>query len=149
MPRYNPDLAEWLASKSASSAGEVAGVAGKKVVATPGFLKMLMGGKGLGVAAKANPMGAFSTGLGALFILQMIMGQMKKAGGTFLQQNLESQQIEGQTGRSSEDVYYQSMLPQLSQQRQTAQNALLQAIMSGSGAGEQSMVPGERRIGGY
>ena len=137
--RIGRGVAKTVAKKSV-----VEGVATKTATkaAAPGFMKLLSG-KGLGAAMKAHPL---TSGMGIFFLLQMVLNQMKKAGGTALQQNLQQQQIEGQMERSPEDVYYQAMLPQLSQQRQTAQNALLQAIMSGGG--EVPMVPGERTIGG-
>jgi hypothetical protein len=46
--------------------------------------------------------------------------------------------------RNPDDMYYQAMLPSLTGQRQQAQNALLQAILTGRG--EALPVPGEKVI---
>jgi len=139
-----PDGTTGVIPTIAGFGSKATGTAGAEAV-KEGFLKMLMSGKGLGAAAKAAPGGAISTGLGALFLLQMIMNQIKKHTQTLvIDQPLQRQQIEAQMAASPEDVYYQSMLPQLSQQKQMAQTAMLQAILSSGG--QMPTVPGERII---
>lgn len=82
--------------------------------------------------------------LGALFLAQFLAGQLLRRGGGIAQQGLQQEAIEQQAGMNPEDAYYQAALPELSQERQMAQNALLQAILTGRG--QQIQVPGERRI---
>lgn len=108
-----------------------------------GFMKLL-GTKGLGGAMKAHP---FTSAIGIFFLIQMILNQIKKHGQKLaIDQPLQRQQLEAQMSASPEDVYYQAALPSLMQERQGAQNALLQAILAGGG--QMPSVPGERMIGG-
>lgn len=82
--------------------------------------------------------------LAGLMLAQFIYGHLKgKVGGAF-QEGLQQDVIEQQAGMSEEDAYYQAALPGLTQERQMAQQALMQAILGG---GQQAVqVPGERRI---
>lgn len=118
-----------------------ASVAGGKTAAAAGGTGKIAGG-----IWKTIKSPQFGKAMGVFFILQMIMSQMKKHGQTLLiDQPLQRQQLEGQANVNPEDAYYQSMLPSLTGQRQSAQNALLQAILGSSG--QTMSVPGERLIG--
>ena len=126
------------------AATSVIGSVGKQVAGPFGGAGAEMGGlkKLLSFAGK-HKMGS---AVGAYFVIQMIMNAMKGHGGTLMQQGLESHQLKGQMAVNPEDAYYKAMLPSLSGQRQSAQNALLQAVLAGSG--QTMQVPGERLIGG-
>jgi hypothetical protein len=82
--------------------------------------------------------------LGALFLAQFLVGNLLKRGGGAMREGLQQGAIEQQAGMSPEDAYYQAALPGLAQERQAAQDALMQAILAGRG--QQIQVPGERRI---
>jgi hypothetical protein len=82
--------------------------------------------------------------LGALFLAQFIMGRIMNRAGEAGERRLEGQAIDQQAGMSEEDAYYQAALPGLTQERQMAQDALMQSIMGGRGQPVQ--VPGEVRI---
>jgi hypothetical protein len=82
--------------------------------------------------------------MAALFLAQMVAGHIGNKIGAARDQGLQQELIGQQMGMSEEDAYYQAALPSLTQERQVAQNALLQAIMSGRG--QEMQVPGERRI---
>lgn len=130
--------AKRVATKTAAGVAGAGGVAGGAVAG--------VGGEGLKGLLSYMGKHKLGSAIGVYFLLQMILRAMKGHAGTFMQQGLQRQQIEGQMATSPEDVYYQAMLPQLSQQRQGAQNALLQAVLAGSG--QTIPVPGERMIGG-
>ena len=54
--------------------------------------------------------------------------------------------MDQQMAQSPDNMYYQAMAGNLGQERQQAQNALLQAIMGGRG--QAPPVKGERAVGG-
>lgn len=127
------------AAAAAAKATRVAKTA-KATAGGSGTIELLKAGK-YGAALK-TPGGM----IGALFLLQMIMSRIMEHYKTSRGIRMQEGAIEEQMGRSPEDIYYQAALPSLIQERQEAQNALLQAILSGSG--QTIQVPGERRIGG-
>jgi hypothetical protein len=124
------------------AAGEAAG-GGNAAVKLPGLWEMLKGGAGFGEILKAHP---WQIGLGSLFLLQLIFSRILQHYKSYSQVSGQEGLLNAQLQASPEDVYYQAMLPQLTQERQAAQTALLQAILSGTG--QVPLVPGERMIGG-
>ena len=64
-------------------------------------------------------------------------------------QDVQAQHMQEMQGMGGEDAYYAAALPELRQQRQMAQAALMQTILGGQGMPMMPMqVPGERVIGG-
>jgi hypothetical protein len=120
------------------------GFRGQGTKAAPEGMKGLLGllGKGkVGQAFKSHP-GAM--GLGGALLLGLILNKISGFAGQVSQENLQREAIGQQMGADPDDMYYQAMLPELTQERQGAQTALLQAILGGRG--QQIQVPGERRI---
>lgn len=129
---------------TAAAMKSVVGGIGKKTAGA--WAGEAAGGQGMKQLFSYMSKHKLGSAIGIFFLIQMIMNQIKKHGQTLaIDQPLQRQQLEAQMATSPEDVYYQAMLPQLSQQRQGAQNALLQAILSSGGG--QMQVPGERMIG--
>lgn len=85
-------------------------------------------------------------GTGALFLLSLLTNKLMQHQGTVATEGLQQEAIESQMNMSPDDRYYQAMMPELAQERQGAQNALMQAILGSRGQAMQ--VPGERMIGG-
>jgi hypothetical protein len=112
--------------------------AGRPAVAQPGVMDLLKGGK-YGAALK-TPGGMF----GALMLAQFLVGQLMKRRQGIQAAGLQEEAITQQAEASPDEMYYQAALPSLTQERQGAQDALLQAILGERG--QQIQVPGERRI---
>jgi len=152
------------AGARAYSAGTKVAKATAKRVAARSTVKAVGAGVGK-AAAGAGAMGPFMAkllslagkhpmmaGIGGMVLLQMLMSRVGQHADTgaipFVsnQPDLERQAIEQQMGQSPDDMYYQAMAGSLGQERQQAQNALLQAIMSGRG--QAPLARGERAVGG-
>jgi hypothetical protein len=101
-------------------------------------MDLLKGGK-YGAALK-TPGGMF----GALMLAQFLVGQLMKRRQGIQMAGMQEEAITQQAEASPDEMYYQAALPSLTQERQGAQDALLQAILGERG--QQIQVPGERRI---
>jgi hypothetical protein len=114
----------------------------KKDVASRGFSEMLSTAMKTGKFGPLlkTPGGLIGAAFLAQFLVKYLMGQKRQISGMGLQREA----LEQQAGVSPEDAYFQAALPGLTQERQAAQMALMQAIMGGRGQPVQ--VPGEVRI---
>ena len=113
------------------------GAVGKKVPPIDWYKKNLGISKGV----------AGNIGLGVMLAM-MIKGMFTKEQQfrqTTGMQDIQAEHLR-QTGAMGADQYYAAALPELQQERQMAQQALMQMIMGGQNVPLQ--VPGERMIGG-
>lgn len=132
-----------MAKSKAAVAARVATKAKTAAPAAPGVFSLLGKGKIL-QAFKANPAGM---GIGAMFLINMLVSRLLQHQQTMGSMGAQTEHLQAMGGMMNpEDSYYQAMMPSITQERQGAQNALLQAIMAGSG--QEMSVPGERVIGG-
>lgn len=135
------------AAKKGTQAAKISGgfdpIAGAKDLF--GILgKSKAAGGGIGKAFGKYP---GTMGIGSALILGMILKKLFGEEGVALtnqRENVRRGAVQQQLDVPEEDMYYQAMLPQLSQEREQAQNMLIQAIMGGRG--QPMQVPGEVRI---
>jgi len=106
--------------------------------AQAGFMQLLKNKDWKGLMK--NPGGIMA----GLLLAQFLYGSLKGKVGAARDQGMQQELIGQQMDMSEEDAYYQAALPSLTQERQQAQDALLQAIMGGRG--QKIQVPGERQI---
>ena len=106
-------------------------------------LMSLLGKGNLKMAARKFP-GTMSTG--GLILLSLLTNKLMGHRQVMEGEELQQQALETQMNMSPDDKYYQAMMPELVQERQGAQNALMQAILGSRG--QVMQVPGERMIGG-
>ena len=116
----------------------VEGAAGGGAVAQEGLMSLIKSRNWKGVLK--HPGGIVA----GLMLAQFLYNSMKGKIGAARDMGMEEDFIGQQAGMSEEDAYYQAALPGLTQERQQAQDALLQAIMGGRG--QKIQVPGERQI---
>lgn len=130
---------------AARKAKRAATYAVKKKAAIP---KVAWGDKSLGKVLGRNV--SRGGALGALLVGLLLKGMVSKQIQGSQQAGMQNVQLEhlqqmGQMGGA--DQYYAAALPELQQERQMAQQALMQMILGG-GQGIPLQVPGERVIGG-
>lgn len=140
IPAWQQAAKEKAAAMTRSAGGKFAKKAAASGAGAGGLMSLLKAGK-YGSALK-TPTGM----IGGYFVLSMLFNRIMKHYTETKQLGGQERLIESQMQASPEDAYYQAMLPQLTEERQGAQNALLQAILGGSG--QMPQVPGERTIGG-